>query len=231
MHDDKDESFDSRPSPTELSDDEFVTRVLQGVSDQPAPTPGLAAGSWDAVNVERLLARVIAFLADIGAELDALGPGAVDSLGLAGYQNRLREFGGVGTEPCGDGHAGGDDDDEDDDDDHDAGAEDEPVGATGSDRNEFLDHCVDLVKYWRELPAEGAGDDVTRRLSGLAFSILTALDGVSLALLGGYTVVRRRGDGGVDVQNDIAGELHDHWHERLYKKIPHAGQEEVSHVS
>lgn len=53
-------------------------------------------------------------------------------------------------------------------------------------RSEFLDHVAAMVRYWDELPdidrATGNVLDQRGRIEGIAFTILSALDGSSMAL-------------------------------------------------
>lgn len=93
-------------------------------------------------------------------------------------------------------------------------------------RKLFLDHLHHLVAYWageegsNVPPTQGA----TERLDGLAFSILSALDGCSLAVPG-YALVplsdpedmefhRQNDENWYPEGTDIGGALHEQWHRR-----------------
>lgn len=77
---------------------------------------------------------------------------------------------------------------------------------TEQHREEFLDHIRLMVGYWDEID-NGMGQK--ERLEGLAFSILTAMDGG--ASVGPYFLAPVIDDEGT-VGEDIAGELHEHFH-------------------
>jgi len=57
-------------------------------------------------------------------------------------------------------------------------------------RQEFLEHIKGLVKYWDELPQKTTTD----RLDGLAFSILSTIDGCSISICALNIVVRPHPD-------------------------------------
>lgn len=100
-------------------------------------------------------------------------------------------------------------------------------------RKMFLDHVRDLVRYWSRtpLPVGTPGEtDVERRVSGVAFSILSTLDGCSM-VLPGFVVApcpnaenkQYHKDEGSNwfpenhksrIKCDIGGGLHEHFHIR-----------------
>lgn len=49
-------------------------------------------------------------------------------------------------------------------------------------REEFLKHVRHLIQYWDEVSGKNAPETQKERLEGLAFSILVALDGNTMAL-------------------------------------------------
>ena len=55
-------------------------------------------------------------------------------------------------------------------------------------REQFLDHVRNTIDYWKtvdlDLKVFPNEDELTRRMNGLAFSILTALDGEAMAVPG-----------------------------------------------
>lgn len=77
-------------------------------------------------------------------------------------------------------------------------------------RSQFLDHCRGLAKYWAELPNKTPEE----RCSGVAFSILVALDGEAIAV-GPFSV--RPIVAGEEGEN-IAGAMHD----LFFTKLAHA---------
>lgn len=92
-------------------------------------------------------------------------------------------------------------------------------------RDQFLKHVVNLVAYWG---SSDLGDQTTdERLSGLAFSILSAIDGSAMSLPGFIlapnphpTDAEFAASEGLEVffpetpevHTDIAGGLHEHYH-------------------
>ena len=72
----------------------------------------------------------------------------------------------------------------------------------------FLNHIDQLVKYWGSVPHQSN----TEKLEGLAFSILSALDGCSVGLspyILTPLVVPEGEDDWVSSELDITGALHD----------------------
>lgn len=94
-------------------------------------------------------------------------------------------------------------------------------------RDEFLNHIRGLVVYWNKVDDR----DCEEKLSGLAFSILAALDGCSGGLCGFIVAPSPHEDDkqyhidegrnyyaenyNSDVKCDIAGGLHDLFYEKL----------------
>lgn len=88
-------------------------------------------------------------------------------------------------------------------------------------RDMFLRHVAVLVRYWHDLPAP-ATRTVLDRMNGLAFSILSTIDGSSMEVPAfaltpaphpddaGYH--RINGDNWWPDDVDIAGGLHEVWH-------------------
>lgn len=72
-----------------------------------------------------------------------------------------------------------------------------------AEQTDFVGHVVNTVAYWNELK----GLSQQERLHGLAFSIMSALDGASINLPG-YEV-RPLAEDGKKPGPDIAGDLHD----------------------
>lgn len=91
-------------------------------------------------------------------------------------------------------------------------------------QEQFLNHIRMLVDYWGE---ESSNHTQTERLSGLAFSILSAIDGCSASLPGFVLAPLPHEDDKqyninngenyypqnhqVDINCDIAGDLHSHF--------------------
>ena len=91
-------------------------------------------------------------------------------------------------------------------------------------KKQFLDHAHAMVEYWNNLD-EGNQRD---RLDGLAFSIMSMLDGCAITIPG-FAVVpqphstdkkfhQERGENWYpetkELKHDIAGTLHEEWHRR-----------------
>jgi hypothetical protein len=80
------------------------------------------------------------------------------------------------------------------------------------DRDEFLAHVWDLVRYWRDCEA---APSVGEKLSGLAFSILVAVDGG--AAVGPYSLraIQYDSDGAdeIGLGPNIGGSLHEVFHQ------------------
>lgn len=96
-------------------------------------------------------------------------------------------------------------------------------------RTQFLEHCAFMVDYWLREPR---APDTREKMESLVFSILVALDGVSMALPSFVVAPHPHEDDEKDARengdnwyprcespdSDIAGELHDNWYKVLKKK-------------
>jgi len=71
-------------------------------------------------------------------------------------------------------------------------------------RDEFIDHVKYMVVHWNEMPNKS----VKEKLEGLAFTILSAIDGRTTTLPA-YKLMPVISDSEGTVGDDIAGRLHD----------------------
>lgn len=97
-------------------------------------------------------------------------------------------------------------------------------------REQFLLHVCNMVRYWRDVDGGVEPKTVEERLSGLAFSILSAIDGSAMALPGFILAPSPHDEDrqfaidekldtyypqSPEVSTDIAGSLHELFH-RVY---------------
>ncbi len=84
----------------------------------------------------------------------------------------------------------------------------------------FLQHTAGLVEYWLN---ESKTTDVKDKMTGLAFSILSTIDGSNVVIPGFKLIPNIAEEDGRDFMGtiwpdaDIAGSLHDRWHLEMEK--------------